>query len=88
MACAMLKVSGGIRYLRTRIRQKPDFELMRDLYLGHGEYAVRPYALGQVRDGLSSACVFALLDDYCRHVGIGALTLIHSAYPFADILET
>jgi hypothetical protein len=54
----------------------------------YGEYSVRPYLLGQQKDGPSSACVFALLDDYCTHVGIETLDLIYRAYPFQEIRET
>jgi len=83
----MVKVHGGIRFLRTRLQQKPNEHRIRDLCLKYGEYGARPYVLGQSKDGPSSACVFALLDDYCKHVGIDVLDLIYRAYPFQDIRD-
>ena len=85
---AMVKVHGGIRFLRTRLQKTPNYARIRDLCLLYGEYGVRPYMLGQQKDGPSSACVFALLDDYCTHVGIETLDLIYRAYPFQEIRET
>ena len=85
---AMVKVHGGIRFLRTRLQQTPGYARIRDLCLTYGEYGIRPYGLGQPKDGPSSACVFALLDDYCKHVGIDTLDLIYRAYPFQEIRDT
>ena len=85
---AIVKVHGGIRFLRSRLPRTPNYTQIRDLCLSYGEYGVRPYVLGQQKDKTSSACVFALLDDYCKHVGIDTLEVIYRAYPFQEIRDT
>jgi hypothetical protein len=81
---AMLKVPNRLRYTLGRSREAPTIQSMTGTCRLAGDFAPRPYFLGQDTDGCSDNCLFALLHDCCKQLGIDMVWLLRRAYPGSD----
>ena len=79
--CAALKVPEGLRFTLGESEDVPSIPLVQNACLLRGDFAPRPYMLGQDSDPCSEICLFALLHDCCIHFGLDTAGLVGRAYP-------
>jgi hypothetical protein len=85
---AMLKVPNGLRYTMGNSREVPTIHAMTDACLRSGDFALRPYVLGQDSDLCSDDCLFGLVRDCCDHFKSDIVDLLRHAYPESDSMST